>query len=249
MVKPLAAVLVAASLLAACSHPSQTTYKGSEAGRIQNTKQATVVSVREVEIQGGENTGLGAAAGAASAGTVANAATKGDKSLPATVIAALAGAGVGYLIEDESRSRQGFEYVLRMPDGRLVTLLQNKKANEQPIPSGEEVLIQQGRDFTRIVALPEGTKPAEIQTQGPDNNGLDQGRGVAPVSRETRDGGTAGDGAAKSSQEANAGAGRDADTGDTSTETSAGTSGESQKTQAPDYPDAGWSDPNRAAPN
>jgi len=238
MFKPLATALVAASVLVVgCSHPSQTTYEGSEAGRIQNTKQATVVSVRDVQIKGGENTGLGAVAGGAAAGTVANAATKGDKRLPATVIAALAGAGLGYLIEDESRSRQGFEYVLRMPDGRLVTLVQNRTPKEQPIPAGEEVLIQQGRDFTRIVALPEGAKPADIQTQGPDNNGLDQGRGVAPVSRSDRDADaqTSGEAAA---QEANA------------AETQPATSGPKRdETEAPKYPDAGWSDPNRMAPN
>lgn len=234
MFKRLAVVLLAGGVLVAgCSHPSQTTYQGSEAGRIQNTQQATIVSAREVEIKGGENSGLGAAAGAASAGTVANAATKGNKRLPATVIGALAGAGLGYLIEEGARSRQGFEYVLRMPDGRLVTLVQNKTANEAAIPAGQEVLIQQGRDFTRIVALPEGTGPAEIQTQGPDHNGLDGGRGVAPVSRtqpqsqpETR---------TQSSARPDDNRPDDADsTGETAS--------------APKYPDATWSDPDPRQP-
>jgi outer membrane lipoprotein SlyB len=181
----LAGILTALSLvLAACSHPSGQQYTAQDAGRILDTATASVISSRPVEIRGGENVGIGAVAGGAAAGSVAAAAVdKPGAEAAATIIAGLVGAGLGFLAEEEARSRDGIEYVLRTSDGRVITLVQNRGANEEVIPAGREVLIQYGSQYTRVVPLPEGAAPAQsAPRESRDYNGLDTGRGVAPAS-------------------------------------------------------------------
>lgn len=189
--KPLAAPVTALGLvLAACTHPSGDTYSGGDVGRITDTSQATVVSARPVDIKGGENRGIGAVAGGVAAGSVAAAAVdKRGAEAAATIAAALAGAGLGWLIEDEARSRKGIEYVLRREDGEVVTLVQNRGKDEDPIEPGTDVLIQHGREYTRIVPVPEGADVSARAADTRDHNGLDQGRGVPPA-RSNRDAGS-----------------------------------------------------------
>jgi outer membrane lipoprotein SlyB len=178
-----AAILTALSLtVAACSHPSGQQYTGEDVGRIVDTAEATVISARPVDIKGGENRGIGAVAGGAAAGSVAAAAVDNPGAeAAATIIAALAGAGLGWLIEEDARSRKGIEYVLRTADGRVITLVQNRGPDEEPIAKGNEVLIQYGRAYTRVVPLPAGAGgTGEARDDGQDHNGLATGRGVAP---------------------------------------------------------------------
>jgi len=63
------------------------------------------------------------------------------------------GAGIGYLAEKEIRSGEGIEYIVELEDGRVVTLVQNRADEEQPIPDGEPVLVQFGSQYTRIRPL------------------------------------------------------------------------------------------------
>lgn len=178
-----AAILTALSLIvAACTHPTGDQYTGDDVGRIVDTAEATVVSSRPVEIKGGENRGIGAVAGGAAAGSVAAAGVdRPGAEAAATIIAALAGAGLGWLVEEEARSRKGIEYVLRTADGRVITLVQNRGPKEEPIAEGSDVLIQYGREYTRVVPLPEGAGDAgQTREDGRDYNGLDTGKGVAP---------------------------------------------------------------------
>jgi outer membrane lipoprotein SlyB len=190
----LAAVFTALSLaLAACTHPSGEQYTAGDVGRIVDTGQATVISSRTVDIKGGENRGIGAVAGGAAAGSVAAAAVdKPGAEAAAAIIAGLAGAGLGWLIEEEARSRGGIEYVLRMDDGRVITLVQNRAPDEQPIAPGSDVLIQYGRDYTRVVPVPAGADVSSSRTRDTrDYNGLDTGRGVPPEAQPARNGETA----------------------------------------------------------
>jgi len=169
-------------ILAACSHPSGQQYTGEDVGRIVDTAEATVITSRPVEIKGGENRGVGAVAGGAAAGSVAAAAVdNAGAEAAATIISALAGAGLGWLIEEEARSRKGIEYVLRTADGRVITLVQNRGPNEDPIAKGSDVLIQYGRNYTRVVPLPAGVNDTGRKPATGDNNGLATGTGRAPA--------------------------------------------------------------------
>lgn len=144
--------------LAACAHPTSEQYGTGDVGRVIDTGEGTVVAAKVVDIKGGENSGVGAVAGGALGATGAATVFGGDSSgrLAAGIIGGILGAGAGYMAEQEVSGRQGIEYVIRTPDGRLVTLVQNRAPEEQPLASGTPVLIQYGRDYTRIVPLPAG---------------------------------------------------------------------------------------------
>jgi outer membrane lipoprotein SlyB len=114
-----------------------------------------VVSSRVVEIKG-ESTGYGSLAGAAGGATVAGATIgSGSGSTIAAILGGIIGLGAGYLAEERLRDDEGIEYVLQMEDGRLVTLVQNRADDEEPLPDGTPVLVQQGGMYSRVIQRPE----------------------------------------------------------------------------------------------
>jgi hypothetical protein len=42
-----------------------------------------------------------------------------------------------------------------MDDGRTITLIQNREAEEQPLPDGTPVLVQIGSRYSRVLERPE----------------------------------------------------------------------------------------------
>jgi hypothetical protein len=72
----------------------------------------------------------------------------------AAVIGGVLGAGVGYLTQQQLNEREGIEYVLRMNDGRTVTLVQNREGEEQPLADGTPVLVQISGQYTRVIEDP-----------------------------------------------------------------------------------------------
>lgn len=137
-------------LLSACSHPSSETYSAGDVGRTIETTEAQVISSRIVQIAGDTNA-VGPLAGGALGAT--GTALLFDRNL-AAVIGGVVGAGAGYLAQQEANDREGIEYVLRMDDGRTVTLVQNRAAEEQPLPDGTPVLVQISGQYTRVIADP-----------------------------------------------------------------------------------------------
>jgi len=139
--------------VAACSHPSTTTYGDREVGQTIETAQGSVVSSRVVNVAGEPGlvgAGAGAAVGAAGGGLAVN----GPASLLVAIVGGLVGAGIGYMSEKQLNDRDGIEYVLQMEDGRLVTLVQNREDGEQPLPDGTPVLVQLNGQYTRVMAHP-----------------------------------------------------------------------------------------------
>lgn len=139
--------------VAACSHPSSTTYGDSEVGHTIETAQGSVVSSRVVDVAGEPGfigAGAGAAVGAAGGGLAVN----GPASLLVAIVGGLVGAGIGYMAEQQISDRDGIEYILQMDDGRLVTLVQNRQDDEQPLPNGTPVLVQLNGQYTRVTPHP-----------------------------------------------------------------------------------------------
>jgi hypothetical protein len=64
------------------------------------------------------------------------------------------GAAIGHMAETQAKDRDGIEYVLEMDDGRLVTLVQNRESDEQPLPDGARVLVQLNGQYTRVMVHP-----------------------------------------------------------------------------------------------
>lgn len=158
-----AILVVLAVVVAGCTTSSSNTYSAQDIGVPLDTSTATVVSSRVVEFKG-EPGVIGPAAGGAAGGVIAGASIgSGSGSTIAAVLGALLGAGAGYLTEQQLQSGEGIEYVLEMEDGRTVTLVQNREAEEEPLANGTEVLVQSGSRYTRIMPHPsiDADTPAE----------------------------------------------------------------------------------------
>ena len=154
-------------ILTACSTESTNTYKANDVGSIIETSEATVLNSRVVNIEGGDNSGAGAVAGGAVGATSGYViAGSGSGRGLGVVLGAVLGAATGYLAEESVRSREGIEYVVRMNDGRVVTLVQNREENEEPLPNGAPVLVQYGDDYTRVIELPAGAAGAGAASDG-----------------------------------------------------------------------------------
>ena len=153
--------VLALLLLAACTTSDSNTYNAGDVGSVIETSEATVVSSRIVTIKGGDNSGVGAVAGGAVGATSGYViAGSGSGRGLGVVLGTVIGATAGYLAEGSARERDGIEYVVRMSDGRVVTLVQNRAEDEQPIPNGSAVLVQYGKDYTRVIPEPEGAAAA-----------------------------------------------------------------------------------------
>jgi outer membrane lipoprotein SlyB len=140
--------------VAACSHPSSTTYDDTEVGQAIETAPGSVVSSRIVNVSdepGVVGVSAGAGAGAAGGGL----AVAGPAGLLVAIVGGVVGAAIGYMAEKQMKDRDGIEYVLKMHDGRLVTLVQNRDSDEQPLPHGARVLVQLHGQYARVVAHPE----------------------------------------------------------------------------------------------
>jgi outer membrane lipoprotein SlyB len=141
--------------LAACTSSTNSTYSSQDVGVPIETSSATVVSSRVVDIKGEPSVVGPAAGGIAGAATGGVTIGSGSGSTLAAVLGGLLGAGAGYLAEQRLKSREGIEYVLQMDDGRTITLVENRDAEEQPLPDGTPVLVQIGSRYSRVLEHPE----------------------------------------------------------------------------------------------
>jgi outer membrane lipoprotein SlyB len=184
-----------AVLVAGCASPTSSRYDSGDVGQIIETSEGTVLSSRVIEIKGGENSGYGAVAGGAAGATATHVTVGGGNSGGLlTVLGAVIGAGVGYLAEDAARTREGFEYLVRLDDGRVVTLVQNRADEEAPLQNGTPVLIQYGNDYTRVVekpavldGTPPGGAPGAGKWQNPDEPSAAPGQGGSAPPVETQE--------------------------------------------------------------
>jgi outer membrane lipoprotein SlyB len=168
--------------VAACSHPSSSTYGDSEVGQTIETTQGSVVSSRVVEVAGEPGfigAGAGAAVGAAGGGLAVN----GPASLLVAIVGGLVGAGMGYMAEKQMGDRDGIEYLLQMDDGRLVTLVQNREDGEQPLPDGTPVLVQLNGQYTRVMPHPAADHDTPSGWVDPDT-GAPASSGAAPATSD-----------------------------------------------------------------
>jgi outer membrane lipoprotein SlyB len=153
--RAVAFALVPALSVAGCAHPSGSTYQAGDVGRTIETAQGSVVASRAVEISGDTNA-VGPVAGGA-LGAAGSALAFNGSGLIA-VIGGVLGAGIGYLTQQQLNNRDGIEYVLEMEDGRTVTLVQNRAADEVPLANGTPVLVQVSGQYTRVIADPRGER-------------------------------------------------------------------------------------------
>lgn len=147
-------VLVLGTLAACSPSYSPDTYASRAVQQANKVEQGVVVGRRQIEISADGTTG--AVTGAAAGGVVGTRVGGGDiTSAFAGIGGGLLGGLLGTAVEKGVGSSPGFEYVVRKPNGELVSVTQR---DETPLAIGQKVLVIAGAQ-ARIV--PDYTVPNE----------------------------------------------------------------------------------------
>ncbi|USO01087.1 MAG: glycine zipper 2TM domain-containing protein [Alphaproteobacteria bacterium] len=148
-------LVISALVVGGCARNiSSSMYSESSVGSVAETLEGTILKVRSVTVKGAEKLGenaTGMAIGGLTGGVLGHQFGKGRGNIAATVGGGLLGAGLGALAEDALTTQEGLEYVVRLTDGRLKTVVQGK---DNPIAAGQRVLLyiySTGR--SRVVAF------------------------------------------------------------------------------------------------
>lgn len=124
------------------------TYSRSSVGNVQHSARGTLVSVRHIQIEGTKS-GVGTATGAVLGGAAGSEIGQGDAAKIAGVLGgAVLGGLLGSAVERGATQRAGYEYVVREPNGDLITIVQ--EADGSAIAAGSPVLVIYG-DRARVV--------------------------------------------------------------------------------------------------
>ena len=141
-----------AALLVGCAQPGVGggNYTRGQVRGEQSVRIGTVEAVRDVTIDA-RDTGTGTLAGAAIGGVAGSTVGGGSR---ANAVGAIAGAVVGGLIgnavEKNNNDRRGVEVTLRLEDGRVIAITQEK---DEEFRVGDRVRILSGQGTTRVTRL------------------------------------------------------------------------------------------------
>jgi outer membrane lipoprotein SlyB len=132
-------IFAALLALAACAPVAgRDVYDAAEVGKQSDVEFGKILAVRKVKIKK-EATGIGAASGAVAGGVGEE--EIDDGASPGAVFAgAIAGAVAGAAVERAVSAREGFEYVIKKEDGKIVSIVQN--GGDAPLKAGQRVMIQ-----------------------------------------------------------------------------------------------------------
>lgn len=130
MIKPLIAVAIAAVTLTGCANNSTLSgdvFSASEARQVQTVTYGTLLSVRPVTIQGGdENNVMGAIGGAVLGGFLGNTVGGGTGRSLATAAGAVAGGMAGQGVQGAMNRTDGVQLEVRKDDGTTILWCKNK---------------------------------------------------------------------------------------------------------------------------
>ena len=145
----LAFVVLAMALSGCAAPPPNSTYGGYGVGRAAEVSYGTIVSMRDVAVQG-PSSGIGALGGAA-AGGVAGSFLGGDPRM--NILGAIGGALIGGIagsaVEGGLASGQAVEFIIRVDDGQTISVVQS---NENRFVPGQRVAIIRG-DHLRLAPV------------------------------------------------------------------------------------------------
>ncbi len=129
--------------LAGCVNDSSLSgdvYKASDAKQVQSVTYGTVVNVRPVQIQGGDDTNvIGAIGGAVLGGFLGNTVGGGTGRSLATAAGAVAGGVAGQGVQGAVNKSQGVELEIRKDDGNSIMVVQ--KQGTSKFSAGQRVAI------------------------------------------------------------------------------------------------------------
>lgn len=142
-------VVTTAAMLSACAvaPTSSNVYRTSQTQNEQSVRMGVVESVREVLIDKGQS-GVGTAAGAALGGIAAGSSIgKGNGSLAAGIIGAVAGGMIGQSVESNMNNRKGFEITVRLDNGEMKAITQDA---DELFRAGDRVRLLSNGRTTRV---------------------------------------------------------------------------------------------------
>ncbi|WP_333891564.1 outer membrane lipoprotein SlyB [Atlantibacter subterraneus] len=115
-------------------------YSASEAKQVQRVTYGTVVNVRPVQIQGGDdNNAIGAIGGAVLGGFLGNTIGGGTGRSLATAAGAVAGGVAGQGVQGSMNKTQGVELEIRKDDGDTIMVVQKQGATK--FSAGQRVVM------------------------------------------------------------------------------------------------------------
>jgi outer membrane lipoprotein SlyB len=154
----LAAALLLAACAAACTTTSPDVIQRSDAQRLSQIQDATVLSVRPVVVEGNQS-GAGAVTGGVVGGIAGSSVGGGRGSVAAGVLGAVAGAVAGNAVERLGTREDAVEILVQLRNGERRAIVQ-AKASETLNPGDPVILVTTGGK-TRVSRAPAGTVPAE----------------------------------------------------------------------------------------
>lgn len=123
-------------------------YSASEAKQIQTVSYGTLVSVRPVQIQGGDDSNvIGAIGGAVLGGFLGNTVGGGAGRSLATAAGAVAGGVAGQGVQGSLNKSQGVELEIRKDDGNTIMVVQ-KQAASRYSPGQRVAMASNGSQVT-----------------------------------------------------------------------------------------------------
>lgn len=150
MLRALAVTLVGFTL-AGCVNDNSLSgdvYTASEAKQVQNVTYGTIVNVRQVQIQGGDDSNvIGALGGAVLGGFLGNTVGGGTGRSLATAAGAVAGGVAGQGVQGAMNKSQGVELEIRKDDGSSIMVVQ-KQGNSRFAAGQRVALATNGRQVT-----------------------------------------------------------------------------------------------------
>lgn len=143
MIKRVIVVALTGVMLAGCSNTSTLsgdTYSAREAKQVQSVSYGTLVSVRPVRIQGGdENNVIGAIGGAVLGGFLGNTIGGGTGRSLATAGGAVLGGVAGQGVQGAMNTTDGVELEIRKDDGNTIIVVQKQAASRYSV--GQRVVM------------------------------------------------------------------------------------------------------------
>jgi outer membrane lipoprotein SlyB len=154
MKRVLLALSVAA--LAACTTTSPDVISRNDAQRLSSVTDATVLSVREVTVDGSQS-GVGAAAGGVIGGLAGSARSSGRESAALGVIGAVVGGVIGNTVERATTQEAALEILVQLKSGERRSVVQAK--GDEKLQAGDAVILVTTGGKVRVTKAPAVAAP------------------------------------------------------------------------------------------
>ena len=152
----IAAAVAAFAALSACTTTSPDVVQRGDAQRLASVQDATVLSVRNVIVEGSQS-GAGAATGAVIGGVAGSSRSSGKEQAVIGVVGAVAGAVIGNAVERGATREDAVEILLQMRNGERRAIVQAKAG--ESFNAGDAVVLVTTGGKTRVTRAPAGMQP------------------------------------------------------------------------------------------